>query len=623
MRKGHIFVSLILFFFCNELRTQTSTPDFSYHITIDLQNVVSAKDRVKVTITPPPIKARVIYYVLPIYIPGIEGKVDAGRFVHQFYALDDKGFPLKVSKKKNGIIVLKLSKGATLKKIEYWVDDTWDDEKTKSSESNSKFNYVPQAAGSNIDAGNNYVLNHAFFFGYIKGFSDVPYTITILKPEELAASSALKIIPETQTRDSYKTSNYKQLLDNPVMYSRPDSCGFFAGNIYVSISVYSENGRVSSRLVRRLIAAHITSASNFIPEVGEKKYEMIFYFTTPFKTVLNSNGGYGGLVHKGCAFYFMPELEDEEALATELQRETAGDILHLLKPLDYQCMANSNDFTKPQLMKSWWFSEGVNLYFGWLSAVRDSFVSEGEFMGNVSLKIRLAQLAPNKPMTDLKSLTNCLDVPLKREALRSKAMLLAFLLDIKISELTEGKMGLKEAVLELDKHETMIPDSLESWLVKITDPRIAQFFRDYVDGIKPMPLMSEFEKIGWAYAPSTIDSALTFGAFGLLYNDNLDAFFVYNADTSNLFGLRDGDRIVSVDGMILGSSTFDDALHSVYSPTMDREVQLRFIRKDLNYTSSAIPYIKVMLVEYLIRMDPAAPAAAIKLHRQVFSPTLF
>ena len=81
MRKGHIFVSLILFFFCNELRTQTSTPDFSYHITIDLQNVVSAKDRVKVTITPPPIKARVIYYVLPIYIPGIEGKVDAGRFV--------------------------------------------------------------------------------------------------------------------------------------------------------------------------------------------------------------------------------------------------------------------------------------------------------------------------------------------------------------------------------------------------------------------------------------------------------------------------------------------------------------------------------------------------------------
>ena len=120
MRKGHIFVSLILFFFCNELRTQTSTPDFSYHITIDLQNVVSAKDRVKVTITPPPIKARVIYYVLPIYIPGIEGKVDAGRFVHQFYALDDKGFPLKVSKKKNGIIVLKLSKGATLKKIEYF-----------------------------------------------------------------------------------------------------------------------------------------------------------------------------------------------------------------------------------------------------------------------------------------------------------------------------------------------------------------------------------------------------------------------------------------------------------------------------------------------------------------------
>ncbi|HET6992379.1 MAG TPA: hypothetical protein VFJ43_13685, partial [Bacteroidia bacterium] len=238
----------LLFFFCCKITAQNSTPDFSYHISIDLQNVTPDKDRVKVTVLTPAIKTTTINYVLPAYLPGVSGNVDAGRFIHMFYAIDDKGFPLKVSKKGTNVIVMKMRKGATLKKIEYWVDDTWDDEKIKSKETDAKFNYVTQAAGSNIDAGNNYVLNHAFFFGYIEGFSEVPYNITILKPEELKASSALKIISETQSRDSYKAFSYKELIDNPVMYSRPDTSGFIAGNSYISISVFSENGRVTSRL---------------------------------------------------------------------------------------------------------------------------------------------------------------------------------------------------------------------------------------------------------------------------------------------------------------------------------------------------------------------------------------
>jgi C-terminal processing protease CtpA/Prc len=113
---------------------------------------------------------------------------------------------------------------------------------------------------------------------------------------------------------------------------------------------------------------------------------------------------------------------------------------------------------------------------------------------------------------------------------------------------------------------------------------------------------------------------LTFGKFGLLYNDNLDAFFVYNSDTTNLFGLRDGDRIVSVDGTIVGSSNFDEVLHAVYTPTKDDEVTLHFIRSDQNFTSKAIPRIQGVIVEHLIRSDPAAGKPAIRLHNRIFRP---
>lgn len=613
------FASLVLF--CLEAKGQVNAAEKNaYHVTIDLQNVTPDKDRIKITILTPAIKARTIHYVLPAFLPGVAGQVDAGRFIHQFYAVDDRGYPLKVSKKGENVIVLKMRKGATLKKIEYWVDDTWDAERTKPSQSDAKYNYVPQVAGTNIDAGNNYVLNHAFLFGYIDGFSELPYRITILKLEELSASSALKITNETQTRDEYRATSYSELLDNPVMYSRPDTVGFLAGNIYVTISVYSENGRISSRLVRRLIAAGIISSANFIPDIGAQKYKMIFYFTTPFKTMLNTNGAYGGLAHKHSTFYFLPELADEDALANELQRETAGDILHLLGPLDYHSVCSNGDYLKPQLSKSWWFSEGVNLYFGWLAAIRDSTVNENEFMGYVSSRIRLAQLSPKKPISDIHLLSGWLKIPLRREAMRARAMLIALLLDIKMTELSNGKTGLREAVLLINKKYNMQADSIETWLMRESGTDLTQFFHDYVDGIKSLPLTESFDKIGWAYAPATVDSILTFGRFGLLYNDNLDAFFVYNAEAMNLFGLIDGDRIVSVNGMVVGSSNFDEALHAVYTPKKDDEVELHFIRQDQNFTCKAVPTVQAVIVEYLIRTDPAASRQAVQLHQRIFCP---
>jgi predicted metalloprotease with PDZ domain len=620
MSITRVCVVLLSLFFCFEAKAQSRTPENSYRINIDLQNVTPDKDRIKITVYPPPVKAHTIRYVLPAYIPGVPGNVDAGRFIHQFYAIDDKGFPLKVSKKGENIIVMKMRKGATLKKIEYWVDDTWDMEKSKPTESNAHFNYVPQVAGTNIDAGNNFLLNHAFLFGYIEGFSELPYSVSITKPEDLAATSALKITSESQTRDSYSASSYKELIDNPVMYCRPDTVGFRTGNIYVTISVFSENGRISARLVRRLIASEVNSSANFIPELGERNYKMMFYFTTPFKTTLNSNGNYGGLAHRNCAFYFLPELADEDALENELHRETSGDLLHLLAPLDYQSVCGNTDFLQPQISRAWWFTEGVNLYFGWLSAVRDSTVNENEFMGFVSSKIRLAQLSPAKPVTDVAMVSGWLKVPLRREAIRARAMLIAMLLDIKMTEMSGGKTGLREAVLQMNAKGKMNSDSLEKWINEISGEDLSPFFRDYVDGVEKLPLAASFDKIGWAYAPATVDSLLTFGRFGLLYNDNLDAFFVYNADTTNLFGLRDGDRIVSVDGTIVGSSNFDEALHDVYTPTKNDEVELHYIRKDVNYTAKAVPTNRAVIVEYLIRPDPAAGPDAILLHRRIFSP---
>lgn len=611
---------LLLAPFSVQSQVTAPAPELSYHVTIDLLNVTPDKDRVKVTMVPPQVKGKVFRYILPQYLPGVPGKADAGRFVHQFYAIDDKGFPLKVKKKGENIIIIQLRNEGTIKKIEYWIDDTWDDEKSKPGLSDEKFNYVPQAAGTNIDAGNNFVLNHGFVFGYIEGMAALPYTIHIVKPAEMEASSALAISQVSRSRDEYHAVNYAQLISNPVMYCVPDTVSFESGNVHISICVFSENGRVSARFVRKVVAAQSSAFTNFMALAEERQYKLIFYFTTPFKTVLNSNGSYGGLAHPGSTFYFMPELADEDALINEIRRETSGDLLQLLAPLSIHSHCNEDEnFLNPQLGKSWWFSQGASLYFGWLASVRDSFVSESDFMGAVSARIRYSQLMQKKALADLPVILQMQRTPFNREAARSKAMLTAFLLDIRMTEMTGGKTGLREAVLEMSGYSRFCPDSIENYLAVMTGNWVHDFFRDYVYGMKPLPLIESLGKIGWAYAPETIDSVLTFGKFGLMYDGERDIFFVHNADTTNRFGLRNGDRLLSVDNVLIGAANFDEALQPVYTPQRDSEVELRFIRNNQNMVAVASPVSVSILVEFLIRPDPAASPDALLLHDRIFT----
>lgn len=616
-----LFVVCLHFFLRGVLYAQSGVPEsFVYKVNIDLLNVSPDKDRVKVTIMTPPVTGDEIQYILPKYIPGVPGVIDAGRFIHQFYALDDKGVPLKVKKKGEDIIVLKLRNGGCLKKIEYWVDDTWDDEKIRPNISDEQFNYVPQPAGSNIEAGSNFVINHAFFFGYLGGYESVPYIVTVTKPDEMIASGALKVTSLTRTRDEYRAASYAELIDSPIMYCIPDTLSMLSGNVLLRISVFSENGKVSARQVRKLIAAQIAASSNFISGDKPLRYDMLFYFTTPFRTILNIHGGYDGLAHRESAFYFMPELADEEALGNEILREISGDILHLWPPLDFRFACGSSNFLQPQLSGSWWFCKGTNLYFGWLAALRDSFVSENEFMGTISAKIRLMQMTPHKPLTDLAVLQAMSKKPLNREAMNARAMLTAFFLDIRISELTHGKSGLREAVIDLSRRKNLCRDSLEVYLIEFAGPEIAVFFNDYVKGTKRLPLDEGLTKVGWAYAPEAIDSVLTFGKFGLTYDDERDAYYVHNADSNNRFGLRNGDRIISVDNINVNAISFDEALSPIYFPKEDDPVEMRYIRAEENIIRSARPVSVAILVEYLIRSDPAASPAAIELHDHIFRP---
>ncbi len=587
-----------------------------FHVSVDLQNVTADKDRVKITIVTPAVQAKVINYVLPEYLPGISGKVNALRFVHQFYALDDRGYPLKVKKKGKNTVQMKLRSGATLRKIEYYVDDTWDD----TLAGKSKNTYVIQSAGTNFEAGKNFLLNHAFMYGYIEGFSKIPYRLTVNHPAALQTHTAMVPTLTAATKNEYTANSYDEMLAHPVMVCAADTIGFMSGNTYIQLAVYSESGAITARHVRRLVAAEINAVTRFMAPGNLPVYKMIFYFTAA-KSTLTRFGNFGGNASRSGAIYFFPELQDEEAFMQMLQRETAGDMFRAWGPLDCYKSCATGNYLQPQVSSAWWFSEGAKSYFSWLAEIRDSLVNQSEFMAVISAKIRLSQKANSVVLSDRKKVSGYLEQPIMREQVRAKATIACLLLDIEMSERSGGKNGLREFVAYLnDSIETYYPDSLMRYITRYAGVEVANLAKDLVVNNKAFPLIKMLNKIGWAYSPSGMNTVLTFGRVGVYYDSKADAFFVNMVDANNVLGLKRGDRLIAVNNVLVAADNFDQALFPLYHPQKGVELKVQYIRNNVNAEATGEPMIREILVDHYITDDPACSEDALLLNNRIFNP---
>jgi predicted metalloprotease with PDZ domain len=614
------FFAFVFLFVPACLHAQQTVANHECKVTIDLVNVSKEKDRVHITVVPPPIRSRHVRYVLPEYIPGVGGKVDAGQFLHEFYALDDQGMPVKAVKRHGGnVVLLKLRKGRTLRKLDYWVDDTFDPAESGDFH-NDKYNFVANAHGTNFSSGNQYLLNAPFMFGYFDGYSWIPYRISVTRDNSLTAFTGMNLADQMQSKDEFTANSYTDAVEYPIYYGRPDTCGFQSDNLYIDIAVYSETGIVTARQIRRYIGAEIAAMTTFMGDIPARHYKMLFYLVSPKDFKAGTKGVFGGVAHRNSAVYYLLESPDEEQLINTVVRESSGDILKTLLLLDCSQMTVSGDFLRPQVTKCWWIAEGIKSYFKWQAELRDSVTSEEEFMNAVSAKIRLYDKIKTKSLEQPDEMAKAMHDPLEAERYKAKAMLTAFMLDIALTAASGGEQGLREVILDLDDSTGFRADSLEKYLMRKVSPDIGTFFDKYVRSNTALPIIESFDKIGWVYAPVALDSMLTFGQISLYYDENADAFFVRQAEPTNRLTLQAGDRMVSIDGIHVDAANLESALARIYSPQSDDAVEVIFIRGNQNERVMAAPYYRTVVIDHLVRIDPASSSDALLLHNRIFSP---
>ena len=239
MKKVLITLSCAIFLMSCKTSNVTSAANPTKNnvaVSIDLVNVID--DKVKVTITNPTITTETTTFNIPKIVPGTYSEDNYGRFVDNVKAFDKKGNPLKIAKiDENSYTIYDATK---LAKVTYNVSDTYD---TEGGAGFGESEDIFSPAGTNIKAGENFMLNTHGFVGYFEGKSEIPYTVEVKHPATLWGATSLVDTNPSNEIDVFTTSRYGELVDNPMMYTKPDYTEFNVEGMDIVISVYSPTGK--------------------------------------------------------------------------------------------------------------------------------------------------------------------------------------------------------------------------------------------------------------------------------------------------------------------------------------------------------------------------------------------
>ncbi|WP_395045317.1 peptidase M61, partial [Flavobacterium sp.] len=461
-------------------------------VTIDLNAIVD--DKVKVTIKSPTILTDEVVYNMPKIIPGTYMEDDYGQFLEDFKAIDKKGKALEVTKLNTNSWTIKKAK--TLDKITYLVNDTYDSEKGGGFGNEDVFS----PAGTNIEVGKNFMVNNHAFVGYFTDKKDLTYKVTILHPETLFGATSMNDVDASNASDVFITPRYNELVDNPIMYSKPDYTSFTVDGMEILFSVYSPNGKHTAKSLSLDLETTMRAQKKFLgPINSNKKYTVLLYLSDMKK---KDAKGFGALEHNTSTSVVFPEMMPSSALGEQIKDVVSHEFFHIVTPLS----VHSNeihyfDFNTPKMSKHLWMYEGVTEYFANLFQVNQGLIDESEFYERMVGKIKNASKMNDKmPFTKMSA--NVLVKPYKDQYLNvyEKGALIAMCLDITIREKSNGERGILDLMQKLSNEfgssKPFSDDVLFDRIVALTYPEVGSFLSTYVDGETPIPYAEYFAKMG-------------------------------------------------------------------------------------------------------------------------------
>ncbi|MDI6034114.1 peptidase M61 [Flavobacterium sp. LB2P84] len=461
-------------------------------VAINLNDV--KEDKVLVTITSPKISTDEVTYSIPKIVPGTYSVDDYGKYIEDFKAFDSKGSVLPVTKTDDNTWNIKNAK--TLVKITYLVNDTFDTEKGGGFGQNDIFS----PAGTNIDAGKNFMLNMHGFAGYFQDKKDLPYTVSISHPEMLWGATSMTDQDASTTNDVFTTPRYAELVENPIMYAKPDYTTFTVDGMEILIGVYSPTGKVTAESITPEMKTMMTAQKTFLGKINAtKKYSVLLYLSSMTPTDAK---GFGALEHPTATTVVLPEMMPKEELVKSMKDVVSHEFFHIVTPLTIHSKEiHYFDYNTPKMSEHLWMYEGVTEYFANLFQINQGLITEEDFYTRMAEKIEHAN-AMNDTMPFTTMSANVLTEPYKAQYLNvyEKGALIGMCLDIIIREKSNGERGILDLMQKLsNEYGASKPFNDTELFAKITSftyPEVGAFLSTYVSGPTPIPYETYLAKVG-------------------------------------------------------------------------------------------------------------------------------
>ncbi|MGJ8713546.1 MAG: peptidase M61 [Maribacter stanieri] len=578
MKKNVLFIAVALILnACGAGKALMSVEKSTIVASIDLINVV--EDRVQVDLNPGAFTTSIVIFRIPKTVPGTYSSDNYGKYIQDFKALDYKGAELKATKLDDNS--WSIANGVNLDKVQYWVNDTYDTE-------NEVEDAVFSPAGTNIAVGSNFMLNLHGFVGYFDGFKEVPYSILINKPADLIATTTLSIEPNRKPDslwDGFLAKRYFDVIDNPIMYAKPNTESFEINGITVTLSLFSPNNVYKAADLKERMVSMMGAQKKFLGEVDStKEYNILLYLSDV--NIPDANG-YGALEHHTSTVVVLPEAMDIGRLEQAMVDVVSHEFFHIVTPLSVHSKEIQYfDFNDPKMSQHLWMYEGTTEYFANLFQVQQGLISEDDFYVRMLGKINNAEFYDdNMSFTEMSK--NILEQPYEPNYANvyEKGALINMCLDIILREKSNGEKSMLWLMKELSKkYGTDVPfedDALFGEIVSITYPEVDAFLKQHVIGDTPIDYEVYFEKVGLA----TNDVQESTGYFfdGQIpymdvdvQNDNV-VFIRENIELNSFFEdlkLQGGDIFKTINGQDINLETLRPIIGESFAWTPETEISM-------------------------------------------------
>ena len=524
-----------------------------YTLKLDLKNIEN--DQVDVKLYVPTIYRDTVIYNMPKIIPGTYSISDFGRFVEDLEAIDSTGAALPVEKLDENRWQITNAKG--LSYLSYKVKDSFDEPRGAG---------IFEPAGTNIEAGENVVLNTFGFVGYLDHAKKATYNVEILKPSDFYGETSLPRVSSNDSLDVFAAKDYFQLHDCPMLYCAPDTAAMYVDDTRIVVSVYSPNGKVKAAEVLDLVDDLFPAASEYLGgDLPTDQYSILIYLTSGF----GGSGGYGALEHNTSTVCVLPEAPIA-SLAQTIKDVTAHEFFHIVTPLNIHSEQIADyDFMNPQMSKHLWLYEGCTEYAAQHVQVKYGLMSVEEFMQVIKQKmIASSSFDSGVAFTELskKALDEHEDQYLN---VYQKGALIGMAIDLKLLHLSNGEYGIQNLMRDLSAEygvdRPFEDDQLFLEIGRISGYlRITPFLEKHVGGIEPLPFTELLGYAGIDYQEEITKNVVSGGGAAVGYNPRTERMVVVSTDKLDEFGqdlgFEKGDEIISWNGVEVESENFRDQL---------------------------------------------------------------